>query len=252
MSKRREISGIMMFTAGCLTALLYQNCGGQPEFSEADLSELSSRARQSENFQQTHTDLVIDDSEPETQKAREQTDFELVLSDRWLTKAVLERIFGPSTLAADTQNFETNPLEFGSICSTYEQYRTKNSAGNYVNAAGNMNDCAINSSTTRLGATRNPRPTVVRAAMMAKTCSELVMNNTTLTFALKNISSDAIPAPTAENVKKIFGMFYEGKPAPHDALVDSLLVMMDPSKMTKDSWKAPIYTICASPHWQVM
>lgn len=243
---------LRLAAAAVLTIFLFQNCGMNPQFQDEVVDELSSQSLNGNNIQQAHVDLDVDDTTV-AEKPEIETDFELIMSDRFFTRSVLERVFGPSTRTADTQNFETNPLEFGSICSVYEQYRSKKTDGTYVNnSADAMYNCSISSSTSSLGAVWNPKPTVVRAAMMAKTCSELVMNATTFAYALKQISSEAIPAPTSANMSKLFMLFYQGKPAPHQALLDSLLIMMDPDAMTKDSWKAPIYTICTSPHWQVM
>lgn len=254
MSKKNLLRVLGLTAGSIITIVSFQNCGNGALEATQFVDEMSSQSALSVNtLTQNHHDLEVDDLPTVVEKTENKTDFDLIMSDRFYTKSVLERVFGPQTRTVDTQNFEVNPLEFGSICSTYEQYRVRNTNGTYA-ATGTdaMHNCALSSATNQLGANWNPKPTVVRAAMLSKTCSELVMNNTTLSFALKAFSTEAIPAPTSANMSKLFMLFYQGKPAPHQGLIDSLLVMMDPSNMSKDSWKAPIYTICASPHWQVM
>jgi hypothetical protein len=84
-----------------------------------------------------------------------------------------------------------------------------------------------------------------------KTCTDLVQNAGTLAYALKRISSsEAVPTASAENMQRLFSLFYRGKPAPDNQLIGSLQLMMDPAAKTAANWQLPIYTVCVSSHWQ--
>ena len=113
-----------------------------------------------------------------------------------------------------------------------------------------MTNCSM-SSTAYLVAAVNPKPTVSRQSFLTHACSDLTTNATTLTYALGRIGGTA-PAPTRENVIKLFHLFYRAHPDPQEGLVESLQLMFADGTPVRDSWASAIFTVCASSHWQVL
>ncbi len=182
-----------------------------------------------------------------------ETTFEPLLSDRRYTKALLEDVFGPTASLVEGTGIGRNAVEFGAPCSVYENYNVLNSRGTLVPADPDNAGCVLNPSPAVLGANLVPRATVVRQAMLLKACTNLVLNADALTHALHKISpSEALPQPTAANVRSLFRMFYAESAEPSAEIVQALQTMMDPQHMSAASWQAPIYSVCSSNYWQVL
>jgi hypothetical protein len=142
-------------------------------------------------------------------------------------------------------------MEFGSPCSMYESYYQ--TANGKKTLANDMENCGVTSS-VRLNTTVNPKASVSRQALLTRACSDWTKNDTTLKFALKKISSEAIPVSSRENLERAYALFYRGKPDPSPSLVDSLQIIANsPSGAASlNSWRSVLFAICASNYWQVL
>ena len=249
MSKRHLYSTL---AATALLMLSYQNCG-KPFGMKALSSEGDSKTL-------VFTEPTPPPTPPPTPEPPahvavvEKATFVAPLADRKFVHSLLKDVFGPTAETVDTatEKIFSSASQFGGLCSIYENYLVPNAVATKAPVAGKPFDpCAVNTASTALGAPA-PSPHVIRQAMLLKTCTALVSNTTTLGFALKKISTEAVPAATKENLQKLFGLFYRDKPEAPDDLLESLGAMMDSSTLTAQSWAAPIYTVCVSSHWQTL
>ena len=234
---------LLLITVFALAVLPFQNCGqGKLKVSE-EMSSLSSV--------QDIVQSVDEHDTGDADVAKVQTTYEPILVDRVYLKALLTDIFGPSTSSVDSNKSFSNGTEYGSPCSVYEDYtalRTSDGARVSVDSTAICSDTAAN----YLVAPVNPKGTVTRAALMARTCSDLTTNNTTFTYALRKISSKNIPEANEENIKTLFNLFYRDKGDPSQGVIDSLLLMFPQSNVTTEHWRVVIYTVCISNYWQVL
>lgn len=239
---KQQTQFFILFLAFGVALLPFQNCGESFELSE-ELHLESSIDKSEQHFMEGHDPII------ETQKV--ETRYETLLVDRHYLQALFNDIFGPSTQSAMTVKIFDNAAEFGSACAPYQTYTQHNPVTGKRTAAADSVVCrrTLNEFLT---APVNPKGTVTRQSLITRTCSDLTTNNTTLNYALKRISSEAIPAASNENVLKLFNLFYRDKGDPSQGLLDSLLVMLPPSDVTKEHWRLVIYTVCISNYWQVL
>jgi len=182
-----------------------------------------------------------------------ETSFAALLSDRRYTLALFEDVFGSTAKSVEGTGIGSNAVEFGAPCSIYENYNVLNASGAVVPVDLDNAACVINSSSAVLGANLVPRPTVIRQAMILKACTNLVLNTATLSHALARISPlEPVPPPTEANVRSLFRLFYVENVEPSAEIVQALQAMMNPSQMSQEAWRAPIYSVCSSNYWQVL
>ncbi len=220
----------------------FQNCG-DGGFNSLEGSEPISFSE----IIQSHSDE--DHMLEDVNVSKVETTYDPILLDRYYIKELLEDIFGPSTVSADSAKPYYNTAEFGAPCGLYVDHNVQNN-NNWVRADAMENCTRV--SPNYLNAQINPKPSVSRQAIMTRTCSDLTANNVTMDYALKKISEDGVPSVNEYNLRKVFHLFYRGKPSPPKSLVDSLSVMFPDSEATRDDWRAVFFTVCASSFWQVL
>ena len=223
----------LTFTLGTLAMALFQNCSGDAGFEAHQSSTLPVPV-------DIRQDSADDDHwlRPEIKK----TTYSPILVDRQYLSSLLVDIFGPKAVATDSTKLIYNHQEFGGPCSMYEDH-----AG-----ADRFDRCQRNSVPMLLTKV-NPPPSVTRQILMARACSDLTTNDTTIAFALKRISpTSPVPNPSPENIKKMIRLFYREKPVPHTGLVESLQMIFTPGAPTLNDWRVAMHSVCASNHWQVL
>lgn len=186
---------------------------------------------------------------PELQK----TTFEPVLMDRYVLRAFMTDVFGPSAETLPSFALLNNPIEYGSPCSVYENYLYQDAAGRSLNA-NSLETCALGSANFN-SAGVNPKASVTRQAELPRLCSDIVHTDATYNVAMSKIRSGAPAVPNLDDQHLIsaFHLFYREKPAPPESLLDALKLMAISDKaVTKADWQNVLYTICASGHWQVL
>lgn len=202
-------------------------------------------------------EIVMDPDEevhnpPDDMLAEPETTYAPILIDRYVVQAILQKVFGPSALSKDSVKVYYNAQEFGGPCSIYVDHKKYNPAKDrweQVEAAENCSRTSANLLIARV----NPTATVTRQGLLARTCSDLTTDDTTLAYALKEISgADGIPEPSAENLKNLVTSFYQTGPNPTEGILDSLRVMFPLTGVDKSHWRNAVYTVCISSHWQVL
>lgn len=196
-------------------------------------------------------DLTPDPELPTPNKTTTQTTYLPVLADRKYLTNLLVDIFGPNAIKADTTRTDLRNQDHGSPCSIYVNHNVHDTAKGTIVEADRSERCS-RASADHLSASVNPQATVTRAISLAHACSDLVTNNATLNHALSRIQASGIPAPTSANVLKAYRLFYRVGAEPHKGLLESLLVMLPPTDVTKDHWRVVLNTICSSGFWQAI
>lgn len=195
-------------------------------------------------------DLSSELGQLQSVETRTQTTYMPVLADRYYLRSLFESVFGPTTATVDSAKIFFNTQVNGSPCSIYENHAARGNDG-VLRPVDPMQACSINAP-ARLVAQVNPRGTVSREALMARACSDLSNNNQTFAYALAQVSSEPLPQATDENIIQAFQLFYRIHPEPTPQLLTALKGVLQEGGLSIDNWKSLIYTICVSPHWQVL
>lgn len=236
--KKYRLSLSVAAVAGVLFG--FQNCGQIASQMQTDSSSLS----------YTHSDL--DGNSTFSEDDSEKTSAEPVMTDRFYVVNLITDVFGTQALTdGDVLNqIGRDYSGFGAPCSVYQNYYVEKDTGK-INA-DIAEDCDIEDGPSVLGARINSSGTVRRQAVLMKVCANITANDTDIKYALKKFSSEAIPAPTEDNVRKMIKLFYRGKPDPSASLVDSIRILFTPESPTLAQWKSAVYLTCSSPQWQVL
>lgn len=225
---------------------LFQNCGKNGAQMTGLSSVAASRA----------IDVVPPEHPPVEGEIASKTTYEPLLADRYYLQSLFTDVFGPGAQTlierAGGARLFTDVGNNGSPCGAYQHHAKLNGSGALV-SANPMEVCTIRS-VNRLTGRVNPNPTVSRAAQIARACSDLTANDSTLRFALSRIGAvqPDLPLPTEENLIAVFHLFYRNSGEPTPAVLQSLALMLTPGATTMDEWRSVIYTVCASSHWQVL
>lgn len=251
-SRRLRIALLLFVAAG--TGVSFQNCGQQ--FAIED--ELASTAIDDipGTIVEDHEDRDPGHEDPDTltEKAYVEAESAPILPDRRLMDSILNDIFGPNYVNLEGGRIRSNAADFGMPCSLYEDYRIRRASDNALVSAGPLFACRASNTDDAVTAPISPSPGVKRQANLIQTCNALVSNATTRAYALQRIQGGTgVPSPTEENMLKAFRLFYRSKPDPHQALLQSLQIMMPGGTgVTAADWAPVLYTLCISPGWQLL
>ncbi len=219
---------------------LFQNCG-------APTHTLSSIDLSSHHGDQNHWEQPII-----------ETTYSPSIGDRFYVMSILKDVFGPSTEAVDSSNLGSQVYsritDFGTPCSPYEDYRIFN-VNNGRSRARTDRACPYGDRVDGMNANILSNVTASRQGYIINLCTSLVENTTTRNYALSKIhdgSSSSTTAVTRQKLINLYAQFYRGRPNPSAGIVDSLeLIFQYETDLTK-AWKAAIYAVCASDHWQAL
>jgi hypothetical protein len=241
MYKRRLASSLLFILIAMAMILQFQNCGG---FEANEIFE---------NFSFEEINQIDEQEMHEIDPnllTKTETQYEPLLFDRYMVHSILSDVFGPSLLSVDSARPYYVASEFGAPCSLYVDHNVYNESTKQWVQVDRMESCTRNSSDF-LHANLNSKATVTRQALLAKSCSDLTNNTTTMTYALNKISLGSLPVPTQQNLIKLYRLFYRSHPEPSQTLIDTLKVMFPSENVLIDHWKAALYTVCVSSQWQV-
>ncbi|HRK07510.1 MAG TPA: hypothetical protein PLZ57_07045 [Pseudobdellovibrionaceae bacterium] len=245
MSKDKVSQNFRPFGAALLifaVTFSYQNCAPQ-KLDQASVYEVNTE-------ESLHRDR--DHHVDEDKREKVSTTFEPLIADRLYVVSLLNDIFGAAAISGEVlADIQENRTDFGSPCSIYENYRRPNGRGGLTTAIPGFT-CSLRAPASSFGSRLTPNATVSRQALLAKTCANLLSNDTRLRNALAKISSEAVPTPNAANLQRAVMLFYRDKPVPPQSLIESLQITFDPAQPTLDDWRSTLYIVCASSHWQVM
>ncbi len=217
--------------------LAFQNCALDGSFESAEMSSET----------KIEMDEVVHDFvAPPKKAASVPTTYQPILADRIYIKSLVEDVFGSRAMLTDSARILLNTAEFGAPCSAYESYIDLK--GRLVNSMQNCNPF----SATRLNSTVLPNPSSARQALLSSACSDWVHSDSTMRFAIARIGK-GIPKATESNVQKLYHLFYRNSPAPSASLIQSLqLILKYKGTVSYANWRSAFYTVCASPHWQLL
>lgn len=245
MSKDKLSRGLRPIAAALLlfaVTFSYQNCAPQ-KLDQASIYDVVTE-------ESLHRDR--DHHVDEDKRAKISTTYEPLIADRLYVVSLLNDIFGAAAISGEVlADIQENRTDFGSPCSVYENYRRPNGRGGLTTAIPGFT-CSLRAPASSFGSRLTPNATVSRQALLAKTCANLLSNDTRLRTALSRISSESVPTPSAANLQKAVMLFYRDKPVPPQSLIESLQITFDPAQPTLDDWRSTFYIICASSHWQVL
>lgn len=172
------------------------------------------------------------------------------LLDRKTLYNIFVDIFGPGMVSLRSMAIlKADKAVLGSPCSIYDNFKSKRADFEIDPAA---EPCTNSDAAAALSAPLNPVGNVLHQALINNVCQQAIANVETLNYILAQIRGAGetdIPANTQENATRLFYLFYRGKPAPYEALINSLQILVAPQP-TVTSWKTAISTICVSSHWQ--
>lgn len=240
---KKHLHLLIVFGWLAVTVLPFQNCGaGLGMRAAEETTQLSVK-----DFDQD----VDEDHNVTDKRVEKGTTYEPVLADRYYIDQLLLDVFGPTARTADGGGAAANAVIHGGPCSLYENHSIYSSSSAKYVIASTMENCG-GSSGSLLVAEINPKASVTRQALLARTCTDLTANTTTFNFAMKRISEVATSDSVEDQVRGLYRLFYRTQPDPHQGLVDSLVIMLPATSPSLDDWRAVIYTVCMSSYWQVL
>lgn len=232
--------------AGLIVASQFQNCAptymlGGDEDSDSQLAIVEIDMN---HPGQDHGSEIPIQEKPALEQSK-------TLLDRIAIYNMFLDIFGPTAAnLASMKTLKADKAVMGSPCSVYDQFRSKRANFQIDPAA---EPCANSDAASSLSAPLNPVGNVLHQALINNVCQEAVMANT-VNYTLAQIRGsigNRAPDNTEENVLRLFRLFYRGKPEPHEALVQSLQILIgEPATLV--GWKTAISTTCVSSHWQAL
>lgn len=226
-----------------LSVLPFQNCSQKSEDSDL-LNQLAIAPE----IEQPHDDEDHGTSTPPSESVEEIKS----MMDRNLLVSMLVDIFGPtSSNFASLKRIKSEKAVFGGPCSVYDQF-------NSVRAAGKMDPeatpCAHAQSANSLMAPIDPSANVLQQALINKICSDGVANATTSAYVISQLKESpgvTVPSNISANAAKLFALFYRGKPVPPQEVTEAIqMIVGEPASVA--GWKAAIFNICISSHWQAL
>jgi hypothetical protein len=206
-----------------------------------------------------NTELQFNDSNAAKAAGRipasavEDYSLELPITKRHYVVSVFHQVFAvpvPSTDADDLTAGIYQKKEFGGSCDPYgvsEITVNGTLVREFLDAR-----CGLGI-TADLKATSNP----MRYAWTAKACENMIVNKPArFAGAMSQIltgwsagSSLVEHRPSAESVKRAYGLFFRGR-EPDSADVDALLQVGQSAGTNDDAWRLILITLCVNPEWQ--
>lgn len=252
MSKTLKRVLILAFACGIL-ATQFQNCAPANSGLEVNLSSLGDEDLPDEPvdvIDQTHSDQNHGTEVPVVEKpALEQS---RALLDRKAVYNLFVDVFGPGVESFGVMTtLKAEKAIMGSPCSLYDNFRSARANFGIDRAA---DPCANTDAANSMSAPLNPVGNVIQQAMINNVCQAAVATTSTFNYFLAQVrgsTGTSTPANTEENIRRMFHLFYRGKPAPHEALVQSLQIIVG-HPATINGWKTAISTTCVSSHWQAL
>lgn len=242
--KPRIITGIAI--VGFSSLFLFQNCSqqlDQSSFSDMNQAQTINQPHEEGHGPTEKLPLLAIDQVP-------------LLMDRVTLYSVFADILGSNSAnLAGMKKLIAQKDIFGGPCSVYNNFRSV-SAGTAAAPKADPQSIPCNNSQTanNLSAPIHPNANVLRQAVVNDICMQAKDSATVFSYVhaqLKDQASDPVAANTAENVLKLFSLFYRGKPMPDSGLVDSLQLLVG-SPATVAGWKNAFLVTCLSSHWQAL
>lgn len=193
---------------------------------------------------------------PAMEKPKFQTEVQPIYMSRMLTYNIYLKVFGPSVKNMLVERIAWAPAEMGSAFSDYNKV-----VATVENCNANRSPyfrCRNETLDTKAQPIAGSSATREGRRMIA--CKNSLANNNAVNFAFNQIQANAtIAAPptlSRANLEKAFRLFFVTQPLPEEAFFDQLqIVVSSPGRTAAqraEGWKSAIFSLCLSPHWQVL
>jgi hypothetical protein len=181
---------------------------------------------------------------PEVKSERPVVNIKARLATRHFIYSTLIEIFGPSSKDQVYKNIFSKPSLFKGPCDPYSQVRTSHDG-----VVDPMSSCfeRNSNSTYKL----NSSTSLLRSAMVIKTCSSLVSKDDSFNFALKKVKLSVESDINKETISSLYQLFH-----PFRTLSESKMAAVE--KVTdqfwfdKKKWKSMLQLFCIDPSWQTL
>jgi hypothetical protein len=248
---------MILLAAALITVATFQNCS--PGFS-GSASMPSTLALNPapvptpallDIHDQSHQDRPV----VHLQEREKSTASQDVIGDRRFVRAMFRDVFGDGVLGLANSIAFRSIGDFGGNCSTYERYMIASPQGILVgNDASNI--CLYADTAEWMTGSVLPKFTVKRGGLLSKACEGAVMDRVGFPNALSKIGPrlgpSAVPEVNSENLKNLALLFYRNHGDPPTGVIEAFRVFFTPGAPTPDEWRAAIFTVCVSSHWQVI
>ncbi|GEM_PF-748220 len=166
-----------------------------------------------------------------------------VFADRYYISSVLEYVFGPGAKKVITQNVLMNGNVFGGPCDVYEQIRVgKNEFANPENTRCFKGKQEFNYPV-------HSKPSLMREALMIKTCRALIENEVTFEFAKNRAGGiTSLNSAYVERVESLFDPNYRVD----EARAKEILDKANDYFFQEKKMKFLLYQSCIYPRWQLI
>lgn len=222
------------------TLVLFQNCGK---------TNMTARDVQSIATSTANLTTPTPPKPPTEETYKRHTMASQLVASRILTANFFKSIFGPDLETTITAYIANQSSDFGSANTIYDRVvRSDCSAKRNIYVP-----CAAGDA-LKLDTAHTVGDNIRREAYRVRTC------HTGVKFraldALKKIDAKATsakPPPINDaNLTKAFHLFFRGRAAPTNEVLESLTIVSQTSKAPIEQWKDVLLSICLSPHWQVL
>lgn len=164
-------------------------------------------------------------------------------ADRYYISSVLIDAFGPEAKPIIISNIMKNGNIFGGPCDIYEQI--KMGPKNYLNDV--MTRCYKGKH--EFNFPMHAKPSLLREALMNKTCSELVENSETFKF-IRNKLNGMINLD--KNLMYQIGLIFDPNDIPNEKIINYHLEKIKNFYWERTKQKYLIYQVCTYPQWQLI
>jgi len=166
-----------------------------------------------------------------------------VFADRYYISSVLEYVFGPDAKKIITQNVLMNGNVFGGPCDIYEQIRVgKDQYANPENTRCFKGKQEFNYPV-------HSKPSLMREALMIKTCRALIENDSTFQFARKKAGDfESISSAYIQRIETLFDPNYRID----ENRTNEILKKTNEYFFSGKKLKFLFYQSCVYPRWQLI
>lgn len=243
MLRKRVVQTFAVLCSSLTSIVVFQNCAVQNQFESLDLSSTSAESP-TEGMGESHlshgggTHVA-----PEVEKPK--ISYSPMVLDRFSVVSLFSDVFGPDAMNISVvRQIAGDSNVFGGACN----FLTKQTG----TASSPLVEC--NNSFARLGVKPHVGINSLRQGRINEACTQLVTNAKTLAYVMARIdaaSATTVPEANDKNTLNLFTLFYRTKPAPRQALLDSLKLNVG-YPASKEGWQRAIYATCVSGYWQVL
>ena len=148
---------------------------------------------------------------------------------KFMTTSLMQK-YGPSCQSTINTNIWNQYKVFGAVCDIYDTTES-------CNNSNQANPLVLTST--------------MRAGRVIKTCEEIAMNNSCVSYFLGEAGLSASSTLNSKNLLKAYNVFYPLSDTLSEEQELAFLNLGDKFTNNNDKWKAVSLALCVSPEWQI-